>query len=191
MPTTSVLERRRASLTEDLQGILTEAEDRMGRDDFDPEDDGYVALRENRERVEGQLTDIDATLRARQLINTTPPPQLDTDGQEISPMRRILREYDRGHSERFDVEYEIRRELQTGDPYFTPRPTRIDVQQLPVITPTLDSLRAVPVGSNNYDFVVPTRPVPALTVPEGGKKPTRTWAGTPVKIGRASCRERV
>lgn len=169
----SILESRRTTLSEELAGIATQAEQLMGADSFDPEDAAYVALRESRESVEAQLADVNATIAARALA-LAPTPNRTERGEQISDFRRILREYDRGHSDRVDIEY-LLRELQTGDPYFTPAPTRIQVATLPTITPTLDSLRQVAVGSNNYDFVVPPPPVRASTVPEGGQKPTRTW----------------
>jgi hypothetical protein len=53
---------------------------------------------------------------------------------------------------------------------FTPNPTRIKVAELPVVTPTLDSVRTVQT-TNTYDFVVPPPPVAAVTVPEGTVKP--------------------
>ena len=55
------------------------------------------------------------------------------------------------------------------------------VANLPALTPSLDLVRAVPIGGNAYDFVVPP-PVPAdaATVAEGAKKPTTTWVATKV-----------
>jgi hypothetical protein len=171
-PTTATLERRRTSLAEDLAGVVAEVETAMAAEDFNPEGSEYTALREERDTLTDQLGDVIATESARALAATRPAPTGD-DGERISPMRQILREYDRGNSTRFDVEYQIQRAysvLETGDPLFTPNPSRIDVPQLPVITPTLDSIRTVPTA-NTYDFVVPPPPVPAATVPEGGLKP--------------------
>lgn len=172
MPT--VLELRRTSLASDLAGIVTEAEQMMGRDDFDPDSQTYTALRENREQVEGQLADVTGMIAARNLA-ADPAPVATVGGQEVSAFRRILREFDRGHSDRVDVDYTLLREvLMTGDPLLTPNPTRIAVEQLPIITPTLDSIRAVQTG-NAYDFLVPPPPVLAVTVAEGAAKPAVTF----------------
>jgi hypothetical protein len=172
MPT-AILEQRRRSAAEDLQGIVTQAESMMARDDFDPDSTEYIALREQREQVQERLADVLATMNARALAEGPAPSRRDVHG-DIGPIRQILREYDRGHSDRFDVEYEIQRAyevLTTGtQPLFTPTPSRIQVAELPIITPTLDSIRPVQTG-NAYDFVVPPPPVAAVTVPEGTAKP--------------------
>jgi Phage capsid family len=177
MPPTAVLERRRASLAEDLAGIVTEAEQAMSHDDFDPEADSYVALREDREQVEGQLADVIATMNARRMADSAPPRPVDGSGAEVSQMRQVLREYDRGMSERFDVEYQILRAYQvlttnpaSGTAMFQPTPTRVQVAEVPIITPTLDSIRTVQT-TGTYDFTVPPPPVTAATVPEGQTKP--------------------
>ena len=175
----TILQTRQTSLSQQLAGIVTEAEQMMGDEAFDPSDTAYVALRERREAVEADLADVIATMNARRLADTRPPVHT-ASGEPLSEFRQVLREYDRGLSQRVDVPYEILRELRTGDPYFTPSPTRIQVGELPIITPSLDSVATVPVGSNAYDFVVPP-PVPlASEVAEGAQKPTRSWAATTV-----------
>ena len=174
------LDRRRASLAADLDGIVDEAEQMMARDDFDPDDQSYTVLRERRETTESQLADVLATIEARRMAQHTP---VTEQGEQLSPMRQVLREYDSGNSPRFLVDYDldavIMRELQTGDPYFTPSASRIQVASLPLITPSLDLVRKVQTGQA-YDFVVPPPVVQASTVPEGAQKPTRTWSTTPV-----------
>lgn len=178
----NALTARRKSLADELAGIVGEIEDRMGRDDFNPEAAEYVALRENRDKVQGHLADVLATEQARSLAASKPAPTGDA-GEPISRMRSILREYDRGNSERFDIEYEIARAygvIKTGDPLLTPQPTRIQVAQLPVITPALDSVSAVPTGQS-YDFVVPPPPVAAGTVAEGEKKQRVEFASVRVE----------
>jgi hypothetical protein len=177
MPSIDTLERRRASLAEDLSGIVTEAEQRMGREDFDPEAAEYVALRENREKTEGELGDVIATINARRLAVSAPPGPIDGSGSEVSRMRQVLREYDRGNSDRFDIEYQVLRAYEvlttnpaSGTAMFQPTPTRIQVPEIAVATPTLDSIRTV-ATSNTYDFTVPPPPVPAVTVPEKSAKP--------------------
>lgn len=175
----SILDQRRRSAAEDLQGIVAQAENMMGRDDFDPESTEYVALREQREATEARLADVIATMNARSLAEGPAPARRDAHG-DISPIRQILREYDRGNSDRFDIEYEIQRAyavLETSEPLFKPNPTRIQVEQLPVFTPTLDAIRAVPTG-NAYDFTVPPPPVPAVTVAELGAKPAVEFKST-------------
>jgi hypothetical protein len=172
MPGSTILEQRRRSAAEDLQGIVTQAESMMARDDFDPESTEYTALREQRESTEAHLADITATMNARRLAEGPAPSRADAHG-DVSPIRQILREYDRGMSERFDIEYEIQRAysvINTLEPAFAQNPTRIEVEQLPVYTPTLDAIRSV-ATANTYDFVVPPPPVPAATVPEGTAKP--------------------
>lgn len=172
MPT-PVLEHRRRSLADELAGIVTEAEQMMAAADFDPDHATYTALRESREGVEAQLADVMATINARSLAQA-PAPTPFADGAEISDFRRILREYDRGNSDRADIAYILREVLTTGDPAFTPTPSRIQVPLIPTLTPTLDSIRPVQTGQN-YDFVVPPPPVAAATVPELGAKPEAAW----------------
>ena len=177
----NILDQRRRSAAEDLQGIVAQAENMMARDDFDPESTEYVALREQREATEARLSDVIATMSARALAEGPAPARRDAHG-DISPIRQILREYDRGNSDRFDIGYEIQRAyavLDTGEDMFSPNPTRITVDQLPVYTPTLDSVRAVPTG-NSYDFLVPPPPVVAVTVPEGTAKPAVSFVSAKV-----------
>jgi hypothetical protein len=169
---TTILEQRRRSAAEDLQGIVTQAENMMARDDFDPESTEYTALREQRETTEARLADVTATINARNLAAGPAPTPRDQSG-DISPIRQILREYDRGNSDRFDIGYEIQRAyavLTTTEAAFAQNPTRIPVAPLPVYTPTLDAILAVPT-SNLYDFVVPPPPIAAATVAELGLKP--------------------
>lgn len=170
LPSTAVLERRRSSLAEDLSGIVGETEQLMASDAFDHEGADYLALREQREGIQAQLADTLAVIEARRMASTAPRPT-GADGQEISGLRKILREYDRGLSPKFDIEYSLQRELlTTGDPLFTPHPDRLQVEQLPIITPTLDSIRTIQTGQH-FDWVEPPPPVAAVTVPEGGTKP--------------------
>jgi hypothetical protein len=182
----NILEQRRTSLAVDLTGIVREAEQIMARDDFNPEAAEYVALRENRETTEAQLADVIATINARHLAQAPAPAGRDQRGQAVSDFRRILREYDRGMSERSDLEYDIQRAYQvlTTDPWsgsgmFTPTPTRVGVAALPVYTPTLDSVSAVPT-TNSYDFTVPPPPVAAVTVPENTPKPAVSFVSAKV-----------
>lgn len=178
----TILESRQRSAANELRSIVGEIEGFLSRDDADTEGSEYVALRESREAAEAHLADITANLAARRLAEAPAPPVL-VNGEQVSAFRRVLREYGpggRGHSEKVDIPYSVLRELQTGDPYFTNAPTRIQVAQLPVITPSLDSINAVQVGGNAYDFVVPTAVVLADTVAEGAKKNTRTWAASKV-----------
>lgn len=172
----NVLETQRRHAAEELGGIVTEIETYLARDDADTESAEYVALREQRDQAQTTLADLIATIDARRLAQHTPA---NAGGEQLSQMRQVLREYDRGISQRFNVEYELQRELQTGDPYFTPNPTRIQVATLPVNTPSLDLVRSVQTGQN-YSFVVPPPPALASTVAEGTQKPTRTWDSTPV-----------
>lgn len=172
----NVLETRRRAASEDLAGIVTEMENYLAREDADAESADYVALREQRDTAQGVLADLLATIEARRMTQHTP---VTPQGEALSPMRQVLREYDSGNSPRFNIEYDLQRELQTGDPYFTPSPTRIQVPTLPVITPSLDLVRKVQTGQN-YDFVVPPAVVAASTVAEGAQKPTRTWDTNPV-----------
>lgn len=172
----NVLETQRRHAAEELGSIVTEIETYLARADADTESGDYVSLREQRDAAQTTLADLVATIDARRLAQSTP---VTPGGEQLSPMRQVLREYDRGISPRFNVEYELQRELQTGDPYFTPSPTRIQVATLPVITPTLDLVRAVATGQN-YSFVVPPPPVQASTVAEGAQKPTRTWDSSDV-----------
>lgn len=168
----SILDQRRRSAAEDLRGLVAQAEQMMARDDFDPESGEYVALREQREATEARLADISATMNARALAEGPAPARRDAHG-DISPIRQILREYDRGNSDRFDIEYEIQRAyavLTTSEPAFAQNPTRGTFGILPVFTPTLDAIQAVPT-TNSYDFSVPPPPVPAATVAELGTKP--------------------
>jgi len=168
----AILEQRRRSAADELAGIVTEAEQMMARDDFDPDSTTYTALREQREAVQDQLADVLATINARNL-STGPAPIEHAGGEELSPLRRMLREYDRGMSERFDIPYEIQRAysvLETGEPAFSSSPTRIQVSDLPVLTPTLDTIRTLSTGQH-YDFVVAPPPVPAGTVHELDQKP--------------------
>lgn len=174
----SVLEQRRKSAAEDLAGIVREAEAMMAATDFDPDGSEYVALREQREATEARLADVTATINARRLAETPAQPAT-ANGEEISDFRRILREFDRGHSDRVDVPYLTLREIQTSDVYFKANASRIAVATLPVITPALDSVGSVQVGAT-YDFVVPPPPTAASTVAEGAKKPTITWTSSKV-----------
>lgn len=172
----NVLETQRRRAADELSGIVTEIESYLARDDADTESADYVALREQREAAQSNLADLVATIDARRLAQHAP---VSPSGEQISAFRQVLREYDRGISQRFNVEYDLQRELQTGDPYFTPNPTRIQVATLPVTTPTLDLVRTVQTGQN-YSFVVPPPPPLASTVAEGAQKPTRTWDSSEV-----------
>lgn len=169
----NILEQRRRSAADDLAGIVREAEQMMARDDFDPESSDYVALREQRETTEARLADVIATMNARNLAQG-PAPAARHNGEDLSPMRQILREYDRGNSDRFDIAYEIQRAyavIKTGEPVFTQPTQRIDIPAIPIFTPTLDSVRGVPTG-NSYDFVSPPPPVAAGgPIAEGAVKP--------------------
>lgn len=180
MPT--VLESRRKSAADDLNSIVTEIDNYLQREDADTESAEYVAMRENRDKAQGALSDLLATIDARRLAQSKP---ITNEGEVLSPMRRVLREYDRGQSEKFDIAYDLdlilHRELQTGDPYFTPNPTRIAVaSSYPFQTPSLDLVRNVQTGQH-YNFVIPPPPVAASTVAEGAQKPTRTWVSTTVE----------
>jgi hypothetical protein len=172
----NVLESRRRAAADDLSTIVTEIETYLQREDADTESADYTALREQRDDAQGTLADIIATIDARRQAQHVPAAP---GGEQLSPMRLVLREYDRGNSPRFNIEYELQRELQTGDPYFTPSPTRIQVATLPVITPSLDVVRTVQTA-NSYDFVVPPPPEMATTVAEGAKKRTIDWVSTKV-----------
>lgn len=169
----SILEQRRSAAATRLQDIVREAEQMLARDDFDADHADYVALREERTRAQDQLADLDATLQARALAAAAPTPT-GAGGEPISDFRRVLREYDRGHSDRVDLAYEIQRAydvIYTGEPVFTPNPSRIQVAELPVITPALDSVNTVQTA-NTYDFVIPPPPVAAGgPIVEGSTKP--------------------
>ncbi len=177
----NVLETRRKSAADELNTVVTEIENYLQREDADAESADYVALREQRDAAQNRLADALATLEARRLASTKP---VAPTGENLSDMRRVLREYDRGNSERFGVGYDLEallhRELQTGDPYFTPSPTRIQVPSLPSLTPSLSLVSTVQSGQK-YDFVVPPPVVAASTVAEGAQKPTRTWTSTQVE----------
>lgn len=176
----NILETRRTQLADELTGQISEIESYLARDDADTDSREYTALREQRDQTQARLADTLATLDARRMAQTRPAAPT-VNGEPMSDMGRVLREYDRGHSERFAVPYELR-ELQTGDPYFTPSPTRIQVATLPTgLTPVLDSVRSVAVGSNTYDFLVPPPPNRAAEVAEGAKKPTTMWLSTKVQ----------
>lgn len=172
----NILETRRRAAADELNHIVSEMETYLQREDADAESADYVALREQRDAAQTTLADLLSTIDARRMAQTKPT---TPGGEQLSPMRQVLREYDRGISPRFNVEYELQRELQTGDPYFTPNPTRIQVATLPVLTPSLDLVRTVQTGQN-YSFVVPPPPALASTVAEGAQKPTRTWDSTEV-----------
>jgi hypothetical protein len=178
----SILDQRRRSAAEDLQGIVSQAENMMARDDFDPESTEYTALREQREATEARLADVLATMNARALAEGPAPARRDSHG-DISPIRQILREYDRGNSDRFDVEYEVQRAyavLKTTEGLFTNPPTRVGVDALPVFTPSLDAVRAVPT-LNTYSFTVPPPPVAAGgPIAEGDAKPPALFVSAKV-----------
>lgn len=169
-------ETRRQAIAAELKQTVDDIQAFQARPGADVQSDEYRALRERRGTLQESLTDAIATLEARKLAQFTPA---RPDNGGVSDMRRVLREYDRGNSERFDVPYELR-ELQTGDPYFTPPPTRIPVASLPVLTPSLDLVRSVQTA-NQYDFVVPP-PISSVAndVVEGAKKPTTDWVSTKV-----------
>lgn len=179
MPSQMILESKRESSAKRLAETVDEMESMLARDDFNPEHEDYVALREARDKEQRNLSDLLTTIDARSLADAPPPQRDSRQRDQVSPMRQVLREYDRGNSSRFEIPYELQRELQTGDPYFTPSPTRIQVANLPVITPSLDLIRAVQTNQN-YDFVVPPPPELAVTVPEGGKKHTVDWVSSKV-----------
>lgn len=172
----SILETRQTSAAKDLQSIVGEIETYLGRDDADTTSKDYTALRESREAAEATLTDLTASLNARRMAETPVRPM--AAGEPISDFRRILREFDRGHSDKVEVPY-LLRELTTADPYFKANPSRITVATLPVITPALDSVGQVQTGAA-YDFVVPPPPTAASTVAEGAKKPTVPWSSSKV-----------
>lgn len=171
MPTT--LEKQERAAAAELQDLIDRGTELSAADDFDPDTPGYKAFRETFDKVQRRHTELASILAASQVTAVRPRPQ----GDKPSDMGRVLREYDRGNSPKFLVPYELR-ELQTGDPYFTPSPTRIQVGTLPLLTPSLDLVRSVAVGSNQYDFVVPPPVEVAQTVPEGAKKPTIDWVST-------------
>lgn len=174
----SILESRQRSAASDLQGIVGEIETYLSRDDADTTASEYVALRESREAAEATLADLTASLNARRLAQT--PAQPTANGEPISEFRRVLREYDRGRSERVAIPYDLTlRETQTDDPYFGQAASRITVPSVAVYTPSLDLVTKVQT-SNLYDFVVPPPVVAASTVAEGAKKPTVPWVGTKV-----------
>ena len=174
---TSVLDTRREAAAAALATTVSEIETFLREDAADPGAPEFVALRERRDTQQATLADLLASLEARRMAAHRPA--VEHNGAPLSDMRRVLREYDRGMSERFAIEY-VLRELQTGDPMFTPNPTRIQVAQLPIITPSLDVVNTVATG-NNYDFVIPPHPaVPSVSVPEGGQKPTVPFASTQV-----------
>lgn len=173
----SILESRQRSAASDLQDVVKEIEQYLSRDDADTTANEYTALRESREAAEATLADLTASLNARRLAQT--PVQPTAAGEPISEFRRILREYDRGNSEKVEIPYLTLRELTTSDPYFRPNPSRIAVEDLPVVTPALDSVAQVQVGPY-YDFVVPPPVTAASTVAEGAKKPTVPWVSTKV-----------
>jgi hypothetical protein len=165
----SILETRRTSYAASLQELVTRAETMMGASDFDADGAEYQELRAEREASEAQLADVDATLRARELAAARPAVQ----GEQLSDVRRVLREYDRGHSERFDVTYDLERAyapITTSDVAFLQDPTRLSVPTIAVYTPSLDAVRRVQTA-NAFDFVVPPPPIPAATVPELQQKP--------------------
>lgn len=172
----SILETRQRSAANDLQSVVKEIETFLGSDDADTTSSEYVALRESREAAEARLADLTASLNARRLAET--PAQSTVNGEAISEFRRVLREYDRGNSQRVSLPY-VLRELQTGDPHFTPNPSRISVGTLPVLTPSLDVVSTVQTG-NTYDFTVPPPPEAATTTPEGSKKRTIDWVSSNV-----------
>lgn len=174
MPNT--LEKQAAAVAAELADLTDRGAELSAAEDFDPDAPGYRAFRESFDKVQRRHNEIQHILNVAATSHTRPRPRpAATD----SDMGRVLREYDRGNSPKFDVPYTLR-ELQTGDPYFTPPPTRIQVDTLPLLTPSLDLVRSVPVGSHNYDFVVPPPVEVAQTVPEGGKKPTIDWVSTKV-----------
>lgn len=172
----SLLETQERTAAAELQDLVDKGATLAAADDFDPTAPGYVAFRETFDKAQRRHAEIRAILNAGQAAETRPTRGGDT---RRSDMGRVLREYDRGNSPKFDVVYDLR-ELQTGDPYFTPNPTRISVATPAFLTPSLDLVRQVAVGSNAYDFTVPPPVEMAGTVAEGAKKPTIDWVSTPV-----------
>lgn len=172
----SHLERQERAAAAELQDLVEKGAALAAADDFDPDTPGYKAFRETFDRVQRRHTELANILTVSTNTAKIPRPR---QPEHDSDMGRVLREYDRGNSEKFAVPYELR-ELQTGDPYFTPNKTRIQVGALPFLTPSLDLVRAVAVGSNGYDFVVPPPVEMAQTVAEGAKKPTIDWVSTPL-----------
>lgn len=162
---------------QELEQLATRGAELAAADDFDPKAPAYVAHREAAEAARVRHGELSNMLNMRTLATQTPATRPNLGGDD---MGRVLREYDRGNSRRFDVAYDLLRELQTGDPYLTPAPTRIQVAAVPFLTPSLDLVRTVAIGGNNYDFVVPPPVETAQTVPEGAKKPTIDWVSTKV-----------
>lgn len=177
----SSLEQLQRSAAAELEDLTSRGADMAAQDDFDFTSAPYLALKEATEAARVRHAELTNMLKARDFAQLSRRPA----GRTPAPtgedeFGRVLREYDRGNSPRFAIPYTIERELQTGDPYFTPSPTRIPVSSAPFLTPSLDLVRTVPVGSHNYDFVVPPPVEAAGTVPEGAKKPTRDWVATKV-----------
>lgn len=175
----STLEQLQRSAANELEDLAKRGADLIAADGFDPDAPAYIAHREATEAVRVRHAELTNMLKAHDFAQLSRRSPARPSSAAPDDMARVLREYDRGNSERFAISYELR-ELQTGDPYFTPNPTRIQVASLPTLTPSLDLVRTVAVGSNNYDFVVPPPVEMAQTVAEGAKKPTIDWVATPV-----------
>lgn len=174
MPRT--LEQTLEESTRELSDLASRGAEMAAADDFDPQAQAYIAHREVTQRAQARHTELANMMRMRPAaVSHAAPRRTDADD-----MGRVLREYDRGNSERFAVPYSVHRELQTGDPYFTPPPSRIQVSSQPFLTPSLDLVSAVAVGSNAYDFVIPPPVEAATTVAEGAKKRTIDWVATKV-----------
>jgi hypothetical protein len=178
-----ILENKRDEHAKALRELVTESEGFMSKENFDPKDSEYVALREKREKMEDNLSDVIATIAARRLA--LPPSKSDPNsgGRQESACMKVLREYDgRGNSEMWDFEYVLRAYavLKTSEPLFDQNPTRIDPGTPDLWTPSLDSVSRIP-SSNKFDFTVPPLPKPAGSVAELEAKPAALFSSRRVQ----------